>query len=338
MYKTIEEKKSVFNECTINTEDELQEVIAQIGDKNALRFRGVCEAKYTMLSSLQRNCPSQLAGGQKGYMAALLYRVKTDKVVDDYFNNKRRRNNDLTCMALMQHLGLPTPLLDFSVDINVALSFAADGVKMNSGNDETDGYVSLYVFNKDSEFEIGYSVQQAYMNGVATGEKMLKDYREQHPNESVDASILDEVNQFIKWDDLKECEIAFVEHQPIAPAVVMLSGQKFDIENPNIARQKGCFLINLYDEAIPLEDNWNGRSIEKRDLFWTTRSDATVWPYKGAITRDKITCYDIRKDVIMSWAEKYKCDLYDTSAEILQLKKRLFEIKEKLDSEMGIGA
>lgn len=138
MYKTIADKKSVFHEFTINTEDELQKVISQNGSNDALRFRGVCEAKYTMMSSLQRNCMPQLSGRQEDYMTVLLYRVKTAKMVNDYFNSKNRPINDLTCMALMQHLGLPTPLLDFSVDLNVALSFAADGVKMDSGSDETD--------------------------------------------------------------------------------------------------------------------------------------------------------------------------------------------------------
>ncbi len=334
MYKTIADKKSVFHEFIINTEDELQKVISQNGSNDALRFRGVCEAKYTMMSSLQRNCSPQLSGRQKDYMTVLLYRVKTAKMVNDYFNSKNRPINDLTCMALMQHLGLPTPLLDFSVDLNVALSFAADGVKMDSGSDETDSYVSLYVFDKNYEFEVGSSVQQVYMNGVATGEQMLKEYLENHPNGNIDASVLDEVNQYVKWEDLKELQIAFVEYQPIAPAVVMLSGQELDLGNPNLNRQKGCFLINLYDETTPLEDNWNGRSNESRNQFWATRSDATVWPYKGAITRDKMTCYDIKKDVIMSWAAKYKCDLYDTTSETLQLKNKLIEIKEKLDSEI----
>lgn len=39
-------------------------MISSLSARSCLRFRGVCEAKYTMLTSLQRNCPSIMLGGR----------------------------------------------------------------------------------------------------------------------------------------------------------------------------------------------------------------------------------------------------------------------------------
>lgn len=145
MYNTLAEKAKAFNQNTIKTEKELEALITALSQRNCLRFRGVSESKYTMLTSLQRKCLSSFKGTQKEYMSQLLLKVKEDAIVINYFQSLGIAINDIPCMALMSHLGLPTPMLDFSTDIIVALSFAADGVNMASGNDETDEYVS-YMF------------------------------------------------------------------------------------------------------------------------------------------------------------------------------------------------
>lgn len=143
MYKTLEEKSRAFNQVTIQSEDDLQDLIAGMSPRSCLRFRGVCEAKYNMFTSLQRNCPKVMNGRQKDYMSLLLHCVKTNPEVIAYFQDKGIAINDISCLALMQHFGLPTPLLDFSTDIVIALSFAADGINKPLGGDETDHYVSL---------------------------------------------------------------------------------------------------------------------------------------------------------------------------------------------------
>lgn len=338
MYKTIEEKTKLFNQTTIKSEDELRFMISSLSARSCLRFRGVCEAKYTMLTSLQRNCPSIMLGRQKEYMSNLLHRVKTNPDVLTYFQRKGIAINDISCMALMQHQGLPTPFLDFSTDLFVALSFAADGVKLESCSVETDNYVSLYVFDTVFEHEVGIPVQQIYMNGMASGIRFLQDCLRQNPNRQLNASILYEINEFVKWSDIKDLELSYVEYQPLAPIVATLSGQKLNLSNPNLDRQKGCFLLNLYDEQMPLEENWNMRTSEQRKQFWIKSGSAVqALPFCGVETKEKMRCFDIHKAVIMKWASANAIPLYDKSDENQSIKTILAEIQKELNEEITVA-
>ena len=335
MYNLLADKDKFFNHLVINTEDELQKFIADLENNSRLRFRGVCEAKYTMLTSLQRNCPSEMRGRQKEYMTHLLHRIKNSPDVITYFSDMGVAINDISCLALMQHYGLPTPLLDFSTDINIALSFAADGLKTDIANDETDNFVSLYVFDKVYEYEVGITIQQILMNGMANGIQLLHDHFREKPTENIDASILYNINEFISWNDIKDIELAFIEYQPLAPGVVTLSGQSLDLSNPNSDRQKGCFLLNLYNEIMPLEENWNGRTFEYRNQFWKNRGPGfRKLPFSGVMTRDKMCCFDIKKEVITHWADKNRIQLYDNSPISIAIKEKMRNIKTTLDEEI----
>lgn len=335
MYKTLAEKAAAFQRSTISSEVELHQLISSIGNNSNYRFRGVNESKFTMLTSLQRNAPIKACGRQKEYMSMLLCMVKNDQDVVANFKNQNIPINDISCMALMQHLGLPTPLLDFSTDINIALSFAEDGINMSSGNEETDEYVSLYVIDLGNECEVAASVQQMYKLGFADGVQRLKEYQRNNPNVQVDASILINIDQFVKWDDIKDLELSFIEYQPLAPIVTTLSGDSLNLTNPNLSNQKGCFVINMYDEAVPLEENWNMRTTVRRNQYWTANSGAHTLPFSGVQTNEKMYCYDIKKTVITNWAINNKKTLYVNSDANLAMKKKLKSIQTKLDEEIG---
>ena len=265
-----------------------------------------------MLTSLQRNCPSVMRGKQKEYLGRLLRQVKSCPDIIEYFKDSGVHINDLSCLSLMQHYGLPTPLLDFSIDINIALSFAADGLKTGNVNDEIDNYVSLYIFDTVFEHEVGTPIQQVYMSGMANGIRLLQDHLREKPTEPIDDSVLKNIDEFIKWDDLKDLELTFIEYQSLAPDVVTDSNQRLNLSNPNLNRQKGCFLLNLYNETMPLEENWNGRTIESRNKFWSNRGPGFMeLPFSGVMTREKMICYDIKKEVISRWAIKNPTPLYD---------------------------
>ena len=335
MYKSLTEKDSAFKHVTVNSTEELQNLINTLSNKPSLRFRGVCEAKYTMLTSLQRNCPSEMQGKQKEYLERLLHRIKRDSEVLNYFKNKKIAINDISCLALMQHYGLPTPLLDFTTDINVALSFASHDLKTDNIECETDNYASLYFFDKLYEHEVGTPIQQVYMSGMADGFQLLQDHLREKPTEAIDASILKNIDEFIKWDDLKDIELTFIEYQPIAPGVVTLSGQSLNLSNPNLDNQKGCFLLNLYAETMPLEENWNGRTSESRNKFWLNSGPGFIeFPFSGVMTRDKMWCFDIKKDVIKKWAENNPIQIYDNSCKSNEIKRILQNLKTTLDAEI----
>ena len=327
MYKTLKEKALVFNQETICSMEGLHGLIKKLGRCSSLRFRGVCESKYCMLTSLQRNCPTSMKGQEKKYVSLLLKEIQNNPEIVSFFKNKGIVMNDISCLALMQHFGLPTPLLDFSTDINVALSFAAKDICLSSGTEETDEYASLYVFDKVYEYEVGTPIQQIYKDGITNGIQMWQDHLMQHPEQNVDASSLFFLNELVKWDDIKDLELFFIEYQPIAPRVVALSGDTLNLSNPNLDRQKGCFILNLYDGSTPLEINWNMRLPESRNQFWKNRgAEVLTLPFNGVITREKIACYDIRKTIINEWATDNTVILYDETEYVQSIQTKLQEI------------
>lgn len=328
MYRTLKEKKHVFNQNTINSREELQYMIKTLGSRSCLRFRGVCESKYCMLTSLQRNCPIPMKGQQKQYISLLLEEIKNNPGIVLYFQNKGIAINDISCLSLMQHFGLPTPLLDFTTDISVALSFASKGICMSSGNEETDEYVSLYVFDKVSECEVGTPLQQIYMDGMVTGIQRWQNHIKQHPEQPIDASILFSLNEFVRWNDIRDLELVYVEYQPLSPGVITLSGQSLSLSNPNLDKQKGCFILNLFDETTPLEKNWNMRLPESRAQFWKNKESVMQsLPFSGVTTKEKMACFDIRKEIMNEWAADNAVVLYDNTEDSQSIKDLLDKIQ-----------
>ena len=317
MYKTLEEKAQVFNQKTIKSIKELNSLIKEKGKNPKLRFRGVSKSEYCMLTSLQRKC-IDLNNSQKEYFSKILKEVKELPELDSFFKKKGIHPNDISYMALMQHYGLPTPFLDFSTDINIALSFAAENVSLTPVNKETDDYVSLYVIDIDGEEELKNSLQILLNNDMETGVKYATTLAP-----SIDVSLLHEIDKFVTWDDMKNIELLFIEYQLIAPSVVTLSDEALDLSNPNLCKQKGCFILNLYDENTPLEKNWNMRLPQSINKYWENFNCQNL-PFRGFHTKRKIRCYDISKKAIKEWANRNKKEsLYDISEESVIIKEKL---------------
>jgi len=302
-----------------------------LSPNKSLRFRGVCEAKWHMWTSLQRCCPKGVPN--KKYMQGLLGEVKKNDDVHKFFTDSNIEINDLSCLSLMQHLGLPTPLLDYTIDINIALAFAADGAKNNEDKSGTDGYCSLYYFDLVEEKDFSHSVQKILSIGIKTGAKMLTDHLKKYPNEPVDDSVLRNLGKYVQLRDLENLEFAFVEFQEVAPEVCTLDSQILNLTNPNLVKQKGGFAINQYNDKTPFEENWNMRTKERRyKLAKDMRPCIIQLPIKGIYTMQRMKCVDIRKDVILKWSKINSIELYDKSESIEELKHLLSEIKDGYDS------
>ena len=87
---------------------------------------------------------------------------------------------------------------------------------------------------------------------------------------------------------------------------------------------------------MSLEENWNGRTIENRNHFWENRSsEFEPFPFKGVMTKSKMDCYDIKKEVIIEWAKNNSIPLYDNGLETIEIKKTLLDINTEFDKEIN---
>lgn len=159
-YKTLEEKRDFWSsdrqklsyKC-IDTLDEFRDFYvnhSNLGYKPYI-FRGVNEAKFKILTSLQvvysLNNVNKISYAERNE----LVQIELDHVRENrckYCQQGQLPNGlediDFLYISFLQHFGLYTPILDFSYNIDKALFFAQDNMKQTELQNDIDKYVSLY--------------------------------------------------------------------------------------------------------------------------------------------------------------------------------------------------
>lgn len=166
IYKTLEEKSKLFEKndfFVIDTKAQLDNWF-EFYSSNFKKehsvdfiFRGMSDAKYKLFTSAQRfwitdNMEQWKPNYEyKDFIEDLVSKAKANpllrKIFDLYgYSNSER---DFPLLSLLQHYGAPSPVLDWSYNINCAAFFAIDGVKRNlSAGNSIENYVSVYSIHK----------------------------------------------------------------------------------------------------------------------------------------------------------------------------------------------
>ena len=121
-------------------------------------FRGMGEAKHKIFNSAQRLWLTTEIGSWKtdakyeDFIQRFIDTSKKDslfKRVFDFYKVKGGRI-DFPMLSIIQHYGGPTPLMDWSYDLDVALFFATEHITNNeTPTNEIDNYFSIYIINKE---------------------------------------------------------------------------------------------------------------------------------------------------------------------------------------------
>ncbi|UYZ61280.1 FRG domain-containing protein [Hymenobacter latericus] len=153
VYQSFLQKQIFFRQRTVDTVEELEDVIRRFSAKRKHLFRGVHDASFMLYSSLQRTWKARgwfnqaidyhqfvarLVANARLYCGGILARY-IDAHGGDY-------NNDVSVLSILQHYGCPTPILDWTYDFRVALYFSALGASsaLPRSSREIDRYLSIY--------------------------------------------------------------------------------------------------------------------------------------------------------------------------------------------------
>lgn len=159
-YQTLDEKKQFYNRDTwrvVNTTAELKEILEDFtklkNSKQHALFRGICEAKYKLYTSLQRECFSNninvTVDTPRKIIKELLrqaYDSSNGNILPAYYKQLGIPLNDWLLLAILQHYGAPSPLLDFTKDFYPALYFMCLGMAASYSTNEIDHYFSIVYF------------------------------------------------------------------------------------------------------------------------------------------------------------------------------------------------
>lgn len=153
-YNTTEEKKRFFQTQQILTSKDLWDFVKQCKENKNLVFRGVNEAKYMCYSSAQVR--TELSLDQPSYISIIseaISQVRKSSLLMNYIHEYSCDETDFQILALMQHYGCGTPVLDYSSNIDSALFFATDrqGGKTQyrcQKDVSIDAFISVYYFDR----------------------------------------------------------------------------------------------------------------------------------------------------------------------------------------------
>lgn len=216
-------------------------------------FRGMSEAKHKLFTSAQRYWISDnMEQWQQGYsykhfIEDLVQTAKRNsllkKIFDLYgYSNSER---DFPILSLLQHYGAPTPLLDWTYNINCAVFFATDRLQRNPNYGFTiDNYISVYSidkkkFTKRKELLSLYDISGKEYPSITS----LRDFGDEN---NLKANAL-----FILSDFETSTQIDYLGKLLVKSRKPMTS-----LYNQNIIAQEGLLMYNPFKDR-PIESLFN---------------------------------------------------------------------------------
>lgn len=144
-----------------NEQDLKKEIDNLLAHNDEFIYRGIYDASYKMYSSSQRlwflDDNRMLRLGCTDYYDTIECLIKlavNQPDVQQYIQQNNLPYNDFLILAMLQHFGSPSPMLDFSNNVLKGLFFAVDNMPTwtDKGTNNLDDYVSLYYIRKDIDW------------------------------------------------------------------------------------------------------------------------------------------------------------------------------------------
>lgn len=230
-------------------------------------FRGMGEAKHKLLTSSQRFWISnelEQWWSPKHYLEFInvfVENARSKLLFNKIFEYYRLKPNqrDFPILSILQHYGAPTPLMDWSYNLDVALFFATEKAITSNSNNEIDHYFSIYQIDKKKQRRNEFNNLLVWSHGSFPQISSFYEWESYH-------------NSIFYISDFEKKRIptrSFKDERPITT-----------FYNLNIIPQEGLFIFNPFPSK-PLED-----------CFYTDHSQ------KGNnLELNPFICYNIKKDL-----------------------------------------
>lgn len=312
-YKSLVQKSFCFDQYTIDTKEQFDEIYEKYKTSEEILFRGQREASWRLYGRLQRQwivdklyekgysyqelLSKLIADGKADFEEVILGILEVHHI--DVINN-------ISVLGFLQHHGCPTPLLDWTYKFQTALYFGLDKLEENTGPREIDNYFSVYFINqKDME---GGGMRQVMDDSLDVLDK-------EHSAEMIAKYAKDEAQRVEMTEHFNGRKIfdkdripgsgmieyvTRVEHMVEFPLSFFSdkdanTGFIFSLNNSkNILNQSGVFVWNA-SPTKPLE-------VVGAELFFADNQNANPEEYRFC------ECYNINKELAPYIAQRLAAD------------------------------
>lgn len=215
-------------------------------------FRGMGDARYKLYTSAQRiwmqNDMNEWSNGPYlSFVYDMIRRAKSypliAKVFDIYGYSIDER--DFPILSILQHYWAPTPLMDWTYNINVALFFATEGLAGGHAGNQIGDYFSIYRIDKSKYRNEFLNIRETNDNRLPSFESFMDwgdSPRNDNRNTIVYISDFDEGNAY---GTRPTSTIQIIDQKPAT-----------SIYNQNIIPQEGLFIFNPFSEKT-IDDVFN---------------------------------------------------------------------------------
>lgn len=257
-YNNLKEKSQYYNCTTIDNIQDFDNIFQDIVQhQSEYVFRSVNEARFKLYSSAQRqwiwNDLFKNYHSYEDYINSRIVLVQNYQDIISFFSNNKISLNDFAILALLQHYGQPSPLVDFTYNPHLSLFFAFDRVRPGATGNEIYNYVSLYRLKYTHPCFC--SIQDVNVHGADTLSDALRNL--DIPLSQIDTSkVLFDI-QNLTYHEYADIGIMLVHGDKMGITNIQIPALGFtctyNITNPNLRNQEGLFVLNT-TEDIPLED------------------------------------------------------------------------------------
>jgi hypothetical protein len=239
-------------------------------------FRGMSDAKYKLYTSAQRewilNDMEEWANPDYiGFINRLIQEAKNYPLLKQVFKvyNYSDSRSEFPILSILQHYGAPTPLMDWSYNIDVALFFATESIKCGHGNLSINDYFSIYRINK-SKYKDEFLNLVDFDKDLRSNFLSYKNWSDNPRNKNQNGIFF--ISDFESRNTPTSgttSEIKIVARKPLT-----------SIYNQNIIPQEGLFIFNPFSRKT-LEEIFN---VDINEEGW----DLNLTPF---------ACFNIKKDL-----------------------------------------